>query len=86
MKYLVVKLLGCMMSVGFLGSSVVKNPPTNTGDSDSNPGWRRSREKEMAIHSSFFAWEIPWAEEPGGLQSRGQKTVGYNLVTKQKQQ
>ena len=30
-------------------------------------------EKEMATHSSFLAWEIPWAEEPGGLQSTGCK-------------
>ena len=31
-------------------------------------------EKEMAIHSSIPAWEIPWTEEPGGLQSmRSQK-------------
>ena len=28
-------------------------------------------EKEMAIHSSFLAWRIPWIEEPGGLQSMG---------------
>ena len=26
-------------------------------------------EKEMATHSSILAWEIPWTEEPGGLQS-----------------
>ena len=25
----------------------------------------------MAIHSSILAWEIPWIEEPGGLQSHG---------------
>ena len=28
-------------------------------------------EKEMAPHSSTFAWEMPWTEEPGGLQSMG---------------
>ena len=28
-------------------------------------------EKEMAIHSSILAWDIPWTEEPGRLQSRG---------------
>ena len=28
-------------------------------------------EKEMAIHSSILAWEIPWSGEPGGLQSIG---------------
>ena len=28
-------------------------------------------EKEMATHSSIFAWKIPWTEEPGRLQSKG---------------
>ena len=28
-------------------------------------------EEEMATHSSILAWEIPWTEEPGGLQSTG---------------
>ena len=28
-------------------------------------------EEEMATHSSVLAWEIPWTEEPGGLQSMG---------------
>ena len=28
-------------------------------------------EKDMATHSSIFAWKIPWMEEPGGLQSMG---------------
>ena len=28
-------------------------------------------EEEMATHSSILAWEIPWTEEPGGLQSMG---------------
>ena len=27
----------------------------------------------MATHSNILAWEIPWTEEPGGLQSRGRK-------------
>ena len=34
-------------------------------------GGEESLEKEMATHSSILAWEIPWAEEPGGLQSMG---------------
>ena len=37
----------------------------------------------MATHSSTSAWEIPWTEEPGGLQSMGHKTAGRDLVTKQ---
>jgi len=32
-------------------------------------GWEDPLEKGMATHSSILAWEIPWAEEPGGLQS-----------------
>ena len=36
----------------------------------------------MATHSSTLAWEIPWTEEPGGLQSMGSQRVGHNLVTK----
>ena len=41
----------------------------------------------MASHSSVLAWEIPWTEEPGGLQSSpwGCKTVGHDLVTQQQQ-
>ena len=31
-------------------------------------------EKEMAAHSSILAWRIPWAEEPGGLQSTGSQS------------
>ena len=33
-------------------------------------------EKEMATHSSTLGWEIPWTEEPGGLQSKGLQRVG----------
>ena len=32
-------------------------------------------EKEMATHSSIFAWEIPWTEETGGLQSMESKEL-----------
>ena len=40
-------------------------------------------EKEMAIHSSILAWEIPWTEDP--VQSIGLQRVGHNLETKQQQ-
>ena len=35
-------------------------------------------EESVATHSSILAWEIPWTEEPGGLQSRGSQRVGHN--------
>ena len=31
--------------------------------------------KDMAAHSSILAWEIPWTEEPGGLQSMGSQQL-----------
>ena len=34
-------------------------------------GWEDPLEKEVATHASVLAWEIPWTEEPGGLQSTG---------------
>ena len=40
-------------------------------------------EKEMATHSSILTWEIPWTEEPGGLQSMWSQRIGYDLATKQ---
>ena len=36
----------------------------------------------MATHSSILAWEIPWSEEPGGLQSRGLQRVRHNWAMK----
>ena len=35
-------------------------------------------EEEMATHSSILAWEIPWTEELGGLQSMGSQRVRHN--------
>ena len=42
--------------------------------------------KEMATHSSILAWEIPRAEEPGGLQSMGCKAFRHDVVTIQRHQ
>ena len=36
-------------------------------------------EKEMAIHYSILAWEIPWTEEPGRLQSTGSQKSQIQL-------
>ena len=37
--------------------------------------WEDPLEKEMATHSSILAWEIPWIDEPGVLESRGLQRV-----------
>ena len=41
----------------------------------------RGAEKAMATHSSTLAWQIPWTEEPGRLQSMGSLGVGHDWVT-----
>ena len=48
---------------------MVKNIPANQETQVQSLDWEDFLEKEMATHSSILAWEIPWAEEPGGLQS-----------------
>ena len=48
-----------------------KESTCNARDSSPIPGLRRSLREENTIHSSILAWEIPWTEEPGGLQSMG---------------
>ena len=40
--------------------------------------WEDLLEKEMATHSSIFAWRIPLTEEPGGLQSMEPQRVGHD--------
>ena len=47
--------------------ALVKNSPADAGDEGSIPVLGRPLEKETATHSSI-AWEIPWTQEPGGLQ------------------
>ena len=41
------------------------------------------QQEGMAIHSRILSWRTPRTEEPGGLQSMGLRTVGYNWATKQ---
>ena len=60
--------------MGFLGSTVIKNPPANAGragDFGSIPGLGRSPGEERATHSSILAGIIPGTEESGRLQSMG---------------
>ena len=42
-------------------------------------------DKDMATPSSISAWEVPWIEEPGGLQSIRLHRVRHDLGTKQRQ-
>ena len=51
-----------------------------------SPGSGRPPGKEMATHSSIPAWEIPWTEEPEGLQSMGLQRVRHDTASKQQKQ
>ena len=65
--------------LGFPGGSVIKNPASAGGEG--SLGQEDPLEKERATHSSILAWEIPWAEDPGRLQSLWSKRVGHDLAT-----
>ena len=48
---------------------MVKNLPAKQERQVSSLGQEDLWEKKMATHSSILSWQIPWTEEPGGLQS-----------------
>ena len=54
-------------------TQMVKNPPATQEHHIQSLGWEDLLEKEMALHSSILAWEIPWTEEHGRLQLWGLK-------------
>ena len=54
---------------------MVKNLPAMQKTQVQSLGQEDSLEEEMATHSSILAPEIPWTEEPGGLQSMGSQKV-----------
>ena len=59
------------MIAGFLGGSVVKDPPAKQETWVWSLSQQDPLKKEMATHFSILAWEIPGTEKPGGLQSMG---------------
>ena len=61
---------------GFLGGSVVKNPPAKQETQVQSLGQEDPLEKEMATHSSILAWEIPWTEESGSYSPWSCKREG----------
>ena len=67
-----------MLSVQFDVVQQVKNPPAVQDTQIRFLGWEDPLEEEIATHSSILAWEIPWTEEPGGLQSKGSQRVRHD--------
>ena len=67
---------------GFPSGTVSKNPPAMQEMQEKlvwSLGEEDPLEKEMATHSNIVAWEIPWTEEPGGLQSIGSQNSWTGL-------
>ena len=69
------KFLPFPFPMDFPHSSVGKESACSAGDLGSIQDWEDLLEKEMATHSSILSWEIPWTEEPSGLQSMGSQEL-----------
>ena len=69
-------------SDGDMGASLVaqlvKNLPVMRETWVRSLGWEDVLEEFMATHSSVLSWRVPWAEEPGGLQSMESQRVRHN--------
>ena len=65
--------------MGFPRGSAIKNPPAIQETQVLSLGQEDPLEKALATPSSILAWEIPWIEEPGGLESMGWKKSGTQL-------
>ena len=57
---------------------MVKNLPAMQETQVRSVGEEDPQEKGMVTSSSILTWEIPWTEEPGGLQSMGLQRVGHD--------
>ena len=73
-------LLSLLLRVSLV-AQMVKHLPAMRETRVRSLGWEDPLEKEMATHSSILAWEIPWTEDPGRLQSMGSQRVGHDWAT-----
>ena len=69
-----------MQFKGFPSGSDSKESACNEETRVQYLGQEDPQEKGMATHSSILAWEVPWTEKPGGLQSMRLQRVGLNWV------
>ena len=65
----------CPLIANTLVAQIVKHLPTIQETWVQCLGQEDPLKKEMSTHSSTLAWKIPWAEEPGRLQSMGLQRV-----------
>ena len=79
----IVRVLILAMLIGMRASQMAwwLSPSASAGDVSSISWVGNPLQREIATHSSILAWEIPWTEEPGRLQSMGSQRVKHNLVS-----
>ena len=65
-----------------LVAQMVKNLPAQWEPWVWSLGWEDSLEKRLAIHCRILAWEIPWTEMPGRLQSMGSQRIRHDWAPK----
>ena len=70
-----------MSSWASLVAQSVKNLPAMQETWVPSLGWEDPLEEEMVTHSSVLAWEIPWTEETGRLQTAGSQRVMHDKAT-----
>ena len=74
----------CLVIAGFPdGAAPGKNLPASARDSGLIPESGRSPGEGNGTHPSILAWDVPWTEEPGGLQFMGPQRARRNLATEQ---
>ena len=74
----------CYTCKGEKGAFMLFNGKESTcqaGDLGLILGLERNPGEENAAHCSILTWEIPWTEDPGGLQSIGSQRVRHDLAT-----
>ena len=74
-------LIGSGLTASYMASLVaqlVRNLPAVQETQVQFLSWEDPLEKDRAIHSSSLVWEIPWTDEPDGLQSIGLQRVRYD--------
>ena len=59
-------------------AQIVKNLPAKQETQVWSLHSEDPQEKGMDTHSSILAWEIPWTEEPRGVEHMGLKSIGHN--------
>ena len=80
-KFQIDFILRSLLTKASLVAQRVKHLPAMRETRVHSLGWEDPLENEMAPHFSTLAWEIPWTEEPGRLQSMGLQRVGHDWPT-----